>query len=63
MGTLWIVFLAIGTIALGVVLFTSMARNRKDRNPADLARTEAATHRLYEQEDAEDHARDNRVER
>jgi hypothetical protein len=57
-GTLWIAFLGIGTIALGLILWLAMMRNRKHETPSEIARTEAATHRLYEEEDAEDHKRD-----
>jgi hypothetical protein len=57
-GTLWIVFLGIGTIALGLILWLATMRNRKHEAPSEIARTEAATHRLYEEEDAEDHKRD-----
>lgn len=63
MGTAWIVFLGLGTIALGVILFLAMQRNRKHESPAELARTEAGTREIYAHEDAEEHARDERVER
>jgi FtsZ-interacting cell division protein ZipA len=57
------ILLLLGVIAFAAVILTSIVRNRKRDTPADIARTERATHRLYEQEDAEDHARENRVER
>ena len=66
MSSFWIVVLCLGAIALIAVAFASIARNRRRRRGTvgtDIGRTEQATHRLYEQEDAADHARDNRVER
>jgi uncharacterized membrane protein len=60
-GTVWIVFLALGTIALGIVLFTSMMRNRKHESPAEIARTEAATRAFRER--GADNAPENEVER
>jgi hypothetical protein len=59
--TTWMIFLALGIVTLAAVLL--MMRNRRRDDAVDVAQTEAATHRLYEQEDAEDHARDDRVER
>lgn len=63
MGDLWALATIIGPILLVVVLAWAVLRNRAQHRPEDVARTEAATHRLYEQEDAADHARDERVER
>lgn len=61
MGTVWIIFLALGTIALGIVLFTSMVRNRKHSSPAEIARTEEATREFREH--GADNAPEDRVER
>ena len=63
MNTVSVIFLVLGVIAFAAVILTSIVRNRKRDTPLDIARTERATHRLYEQEDAEDHAREDRVER
>lgn len=60
MSMIWIAILAVAAVAILVV---ALRRKPSADNAADLARTEAATHRLYEQEDAADHARDDRVER
>lgn len=61
MGAAWIIFLALGTIALAIVLFTSLMRNRKHNHPADIARTERATREFRER--GADNAPENRVER
>ena len=61
MGAAWIIFLALGTIALGVVLFTSMQRNRKHHSPGEIARTEQATREFRER--GADNAPEDRVER
>lgn len=58
MGNLWGVATVIGPLLLGVVILWAVMRNRKRETPQDLARTEAATHRLYEEEDRDDHQRD-----
>lgn len=58
MGNLWGVATILGPILLAAVILWALMRNRKRDTPQDVARTEAATHRLYEQEDREDHQRD-----
>jgi hypothetical protein len=58
-GTAWIVTLGIGTILLGLVMWLAMARNRKHESPAELARSDAGTRKLYAEEDAAEHARDD----
>lgn len=58
MGNLWGVATILGPILLAAVILWALMRNRKRETPADVAQTEAATHRLYEQEDREDHERD-----
>ena len=63
MGNLWALATFVGPILLGLVLVLAIMRNRKRERPEDIARSDAGTHRLYEQEDAADHARDKRVER
>jgi hypothetical protein len=63
MGNLWSLLTIVGPFLLAAALVYALMRNRKRDTPGDIARTEAATHRLYDREDAEDHARDNRVER
>ncbi|NNM77234.1 hypothetical protein HJG53_09995 [Sphingomonas sp. ID1715] len=63
MGTAWILFLGLGTIALGLILFFAMQRNRKHESPAELARTDAGTRDIYAQEDAAEHTRDDGVQR
>lgn len=61
MGAAWMIFLALGTIALAVVLFTSMVRNRKHDSPAEIARTERATREFRER--GADNAPEDKVER
>ena len=63
MGTAWIVTLGIATVLLGLVMWLAMFRNRKHETPAELARTDAGTRKLYAEEDAEEHARDDDVQR
>ena len=63
MGTAWILFLCVGTIALGVILFLALQRNRKHESPAELARTDAGTREIYAEEDAAEHRRDDDVQR
>lgn len=63
MGTAWIVTLGIGTVLLGLVMWLAMMRNRKHETPAELARSDAGTRELYAREDAEEHARDDGVQR
>ncbi len=58
MGNLWGLATILGPLLLAVVIAWALMRNRKRETPEDVARTEAATHRLYEQEDREDHQRD-----
>ncbi len=58
MGNLWGVATILGPILLAAVILWALMRNRKRDTPQDVARTEAATHQLYEQEDREDHQRD-----
>lgn len=47
----WTLLTIVGPALLAVVILWAMLRNRASR--ADPDRTEAATHRLYEQEEAE----------
>ena len=61
MGTVWIIFLALGTIALAAVLFTSMMRNRKHDSPSEIAHTERATREFREH--GADNAPEERVDR
>ena len=63
MGSLWSLATIIGPFLLAAAILWALMRNRKRHAPEDIARTEAATHRLYDRQDAEDHARDDRVER
>ncbi len=58
MGNLWGIATIVGPLLLGAVILWAILRNRKRETPQDLARTEAATHRLYEDEDREDHQHD-----
>ena len=58
MGTVWLLVLGLGTIALGVIMWLAVLRNRKHETPAELARTDAGTREIYAREDAEDHQRD-----
>jgi cytochrome c-type biogenesis protein CcmH/NrfF len=57
-GNLWALATLVGPILLGAILLWALLRNRKRETPEEVARTEAATHRLYEEEDREDHERD-----
>ena len=52
----WTLLTIVGPALLAVVILWAVLRNRASR--ADRARTEAATHRLYEQEEAERRAPD-----
>lgn len=61
MGTAWIIFLALGTIALAAFLFFGMSRNRKHDSPAEIARSEAGAREFRER--GADNAPENRVER
>ncbi|MFD1610690.1 hypothetical protein ACFSCW_02620 [Sphingomonas tabacisoli] len=61
MGSVWIIFLALATIALGLVMFTGMIRNRKHNSPSEIARTEQATREFRER--GADNAPEDRVER
>lgn len=61
MGSVWIIFLALATITLGLVIFIAMMRNRKHNSPADIARTEQATREFRER--GADNAPEDRVER
>ena len=63
MGDLWSLVTVLGPILLAAAIVWAIMRNRKHDAPEDIARTDAATHRLYDQIDAEDHARNERVER
>lgn len=54
MGNLWGVVTILGPILLAAVILWALLRNRQRETPRDLARTEAATERLYEEVDADD---------
>lgn len=58
MGNLWALATFVGPVLLAAVILWALMRNRQRDQPEDVARTEAATHKLYEQEDREDHDRD-----
>jgi hypothetical protein len=62
-GSLWSLATILGPILLAAAIVWALMRNRRRDTPQDVARTEAATHELYDRIDAEDHARDNKVER
>ena len=62
MEDLWPVITIVGPVVLAGVILWAMLRNRASSR-AEIARTEEATHRLYEQEDRAEHAEDDRVER
>lgn len=63
MNNLWALATIIGPILLAAAILWALMRNRKHDTPQEVARTEAATHQLYEQEHADEVARENRVER
>jgi hypothetical protein len=52
MDVLWIIILGGGTIALGLAIAFGIMRN-KQRTPYEEARTEQATHNLYDKEEAD----------
>lgn len=52
-GPEWTLVVIVGPILLGLALIFAMIRNRR-RTPRDEARTEEATHRLYEEESRRD---------
>ena len=58
MGNLWAIATFVGPIQLAAVIRGAIVRNRRSATPQELARTDAATQRLYQEEDAEDHRRD-----
>lgn len=57
-GDYWGIVIIGGPILLGIVLVFVIMSNRRNRHPRDIARTEQATHDLYEELDARDKARD-----
>lgn len=61
MGTILIIILVLGAIALAAILFTNIRRPHDRGSPADIARTEAATREFREH--GADNAPENRVER
>ena len=63
MGTAWILFLGIGTVLLGVILFLAMQRNRKHESRAEIAWSDAGTREIYAEEDAAEHRMDDGVQR
>ncbi len=57
MGNLWSLATFLGPILLAAALLWAIARNRRQR-PSDIARSERATHELYEREDRDSRAHD-----
>jgi hypothetical protein len=56
LGSLWGILTIVGPIVLAVAIAWAMFHNRS--SPADIARTEEATHRMYDEQNREDQARD-----
>ena len=50
MGNLWSLATFLGPILLAAAILWAIARNRRQR-PGEVARSERATHELYERED------------
>ena len=59
-GGSWSIITILGPILLGAVLLWAMLRNRKKSDPADIDRTERATHDLYDAEQKAHGDEDNR---
>lgn len=57
MGNLWSLATFLGPILLAAAILWAIARNRRQR-PGEIARSERATHELYEREDRDSHAHD-----
>ena len=55
-GPEWTLVVILGPVLLGLALVYAILRNRK-RTPADEARTERATHELYEEEERKEERR------
>ena len=58
LGSLWGILTIIGPILLAAAIIWAMFHNRGSR--ADIAHTEEATHRMYDEQNREDQARDAR---
>ena len=59
-GSSWSLLTVVGPILLAVALLWALLRNRKKNSPADIERTERATHDLYDAEQAAHRDEDNR---
>lgn len=57
MENLWALMTIVGPILLGGVLLWAILRNRQQRTPQSEARTERATHELYDEMEREDKKR------
>ncbi|WP_315760661.1 hypothetical protein [Sphingomonas sp. Y38-1Y] len=55
---IWGVMVIVGPIVLAAVIAWAMLRNR-GASKHDIERTEAATHRMYDEQNRDDAARDN----
>lgn len=60
-GFLWALMNIVGPLLLVIVLAWVLMRNRKKSSPADIARTEQATHDLYREEEAARRREDENV--
>jgi hypothetical protein len=56
-GNLWALATFVGPILLAAAIIWAIARNRRQR-PGEIARSERATHDLYEREDRDRRAHD-----
>ena len=54
LGSLWGVLTVVGPILLAAIIIWAILNNR--RSPSDEAHTEAATRRMYDEQDREDKA-------
>lgn len=61
-GSLWGVMTIVGPLLFAAIALFVIISNKRRSNPRDIARTEAATHELHQQINAEDVAREQRKE-
>lgn len=61
-GSLWGILTVVGPLLFAAVALFVIISNKRRSSPRDIARTEAATHDLHKQINAEDAAREQRKE-
>lgn len=63
-GPIWLILTLVGgLILLGGAMLFARIRNKQTETPESVARTEAATHELYKEQDASDRAHDSAADR